>query len=298
MPLCFIHEDITNIKADIIVNPTDESCEIHTNVSKAILKIAGPEMSTALSSFKKIKIGSCVSTSGFNSDYKYIFHSAVPYWCNGKENDKNLLDSCYCDAFYNAESKQCKSIVLPLLGVGYYSFPFDIAVDIAIRAANSFSSVNDSLTIIIAIADPNLFVDLQFKYPDNCVTSKNELLYFTQKSLDSKLKYKNSTLYELLLSYMSQNNMTPVQCYTAAGIDKKLFSKIKTSNRNYFPTKENILKFALALRLNVDEPQKLLNTCGYVLSDSIPKDIIYKHYITQQIYDYQIIENEINKRSL
>lgn len=97
--------------------------------------------------------------------------------------------------------------------------------------------------------------------------------------------------------YMARANLTHVQCYTVAGIDKKLFSKIK-SNPTYLPSKPTILKFVFALRLSIKDAQQLLKTCGYVLSDSLVEDVIVMHLLSQGKFEYQTFQDELQKRSL
>ena len=98
-------------------------------------------------------------------------------------------------------------------------------------------------------------------------------------ALDYKLDHLDHKFIESLTHYMRRMEFTPVQCYTAAGIDKKLFSKIK-SNPEYLPSKNTIVNFAFALHLSLNETQQLLSTCGYVLSDSLATDVIIKHFLS------------------
>ena len=116
-------------------------------------------------------------------------------------------------------------------------------------------------------------------------------------ALDYKLSHLDYKFIDSLKYYMDRMGFTSVQCYTAAGIDKKLFSKIK-SNSDYLPSKNTIIKFAFALHLNVNEAQQLLGTCGYVLSDSLAEDVITKYFLSQRIYEYEKLIEEFTKRSL
>lgn len=296
MPLRFINEDITQISADVIVNPSDGSHFRDTNVSEAIFVIAGEKYAEILNCMDEIKTGSAVFTSAGDTDFKYVAHVALPYWDNGRKNELELLESCYEEVLYLADEKGCKSVAFPILGVGFYGIPTNAALVIAERTVRNYLNIKDSITVIISTTDRNAFQYISNIFPQYCVQdNKPDFNELTQ--LDYKLKHLGYRFIDSLSYYMSRSQLTPVQCYTAAGIDKKLFSKIK-NNPNYFPSKNTIIKFVFALNLSLTETQQLLGTCGYFLSDSIVEDVIIKHFISQRIFEYDKLQEEITKRSL
>ena len=87
------------------------------------------------------------------------------------------------------------------------------------------------------------------------------------------------TFTQLLIRFMREKNMTAVQVYTAAGLDRKHFSKI-ISNIDYQPTKNTAVRLALALKLTPEETDLFLNAAGFVLSQSKITDLIISYCIS------------------
>ena len=196
-----------------------------------------------------------------------------------------------------ADERKCKTIVFPVLGFGLYGIPYKDALNVAVRAIESYLTVKDSLNIFITTTDNDLFEYIKTEFAQYCTTD-NSLDNFDEiNALDYKLSHLDYKFIDSLTHYMKRMEFTSVQCYTAAGIDKKLFSKIK-NNTNYLPSKSTIIKFAFALHLSLAEAQQLLGTCGYILSDSIAEDVIVKHFLSQRIYEYEKLQEEFSKRSL
>ena len=104
------------------------------------------------------------------------------------------------------------------------------------------------------------------------------------EDLSDYIRQMDAGFSETLLKLIDEKNMTDVECYKRANIDRKLFSKIR-SNREYRPSRETVIAFAIALKLNLEEMQGLMETAGYVLSKSSKFDMIIRHFVERGDYD-------------
>ena len=105
-----------------------------------------------------------------------------------------------------------------------------------------------------------------------------------QTELKNRILHISDTFSQYLMYLIKSKNLTNVEVYTAALIDRKNFSKIK-NNKDYKPKKFTALCLCVGARLNLDETKDLLARAGYALSPSDKTDIIFSYFIENQIYD-------------
>ena len=98
--------------------------------------------------------------------------------------------------------------------------------------------------------------------------------------LKSKLDKPKETFSERLLRLIDESGMTDVEVYKRAGIDRKLFSKIRT-DKNYHPKIRVVYAFIFVLRLNLDDARDLLASAGYSISPASKFDLVMEFCIME-----------------
>lgn len=155
--------------------------------------------------------------------------------------------------------------------------------DSASKLANS-ASVMESVALDMANAAPN-----------NLLREDN-VMYFYEEGHDEKLKERvkhlSDTFSEYLLYLISLRGLKNVKVYQDAGLDKKVFSKIK-NHPDYHPKKQTALCLCIGAHLNLDESKDLLARAGYALSPCDLTDIIFQYFIENQIYDIFELDNQL-----
>lgn len=107
-------------------------------------------------------------------------------------------------------------------------------------------------------------------------------LYMTQN--------KDASFCELLFMMIDRTGQKDSDVYKRAQIDRRLFSKIRSSKK-YVPSKKTVIALCLALELSRDDANVLLASAGYSLSKSDDHDLAIAFCISRGIFDF----NDINE---
>ena len=98
---------------------------------------------------------------------------------------------------------------------------------------------------------------------------------------------------EVLFKFIDDRQLDDVYVYKRARIDRRHFSKIR-SNPDYNVSKNTAIALALALELNKEDTDHLLESTGYVLSDSNVFDLVIQFFIEKEIYDIDLVNESLD----
>lgn len=147
--------DITTLRVDAIVNAANERMLGGGGVDGAIHRAAGPALFEACKAVPEISpgvrcpTGDARITPGFDLPAKYVIHTVGPVWEGGKDDEDNLLESCYRKSLQLGVDNKVKSIAFPAISTGVYAFPIERATFIAVRAVRNFINGSDAIQHLI-----------------------------------------------------------------------------------------------------------------------------------------------------
>ena len=104
------------------------------------------------------------------------------------------------------------------------------------------------------------------------------------------LENMDASFNELLCMLIDRTGQTDSDVYKRARIDRRLFSKIRSSKK-YVPCKKTVVALCLALELSREDADALLSSAGYSLSRSEEYDLAIAFCISRQVFDF----NDINE---
>ncbi len=149
MPYEIIRQDITKMKVDAIVNPTDYMFSGSGGTDARIHFAAGPELRAACDALQLLKESEVAVTEGFRLPCKYIIHTFGPVWQGGMLDERKKLASCYRNALETANELGCKSIAFPLIASGTFGFPKDQVLRIALDTITNFLMSHDMMVYLL-----------------------------------------------------------------------------------------------------------------------------------------------------
>ncbi|MCR3921387.1 MAG: hypothetical protein NUK65_02580 [Firmicutes bacterium] len=105
------------------------------------------------------------------------------------------------------------------------------------------------------------------------------------------------TFNQTLFKYIDKKEVSDIDIYKKAGIDRRHFSKIR-SNPDYRPSKKTCIALALALELDRADAYKLLKSAGYSLSGADTFDLIIEFRFENNVYDIDDVNIALDDFSL
>lgn len=322
MPLYIIERDITAIECDAIVNAANKSLLGGGGVDGAIHAAAGIELLRECRTLGGCEVGEAKITKGYNLPAKYVIHTVGPIWHGGERGERELLTSCYEKSLEIAKEYGCESVAFPLISSGIYGYPKNEALKIAVEAIKKFLLLNE-MTVYITFLDRSVLkmdkklLDDVKEYVDEnyegepeispreaSLASRNlcrriDYVCYSEDapktpSLEDMLSNLDDTFAVTLMKLIDEKGMSDVECYKKANVSKQTWYKI-LNEKNYRPSKNTVIAFAIALELTLDETKSLLATVGFALSRSCKFDVVIEYFLVNGEYDIDVINQTLFK---
>ena len=180
MPFEIIRSDITEVKADAIVNTANPFPVIGAGTEAAIYEKAGPQLLEERRKIGYIEPGESFETSAFDLDAKYILHTVTTDWIDGKHGEELVLRKAYDSALVLAEKLGCESVAFPLMAAGSCGFPPEVALGTAVKVLTEHLLMHDIKVLLVVFSREafslagSLFDDVRSFVDDNYVQARSE----------------------------------------------------------------------------------------------------------------------------
>ena len=116
----------------------------------------------------------------------------------------------------------------------------------------------------------------------------------TVRALGYLSRAREKTFADQLSEYIEASSLKNADIYKAAGIDRRLFSKIQI-DREYKPSKDTCVSLALAMNLEEEKAKDLLAKAGYALSHSSKRDLILEFFFRARQFDIDTVNAVLEK---
>ncbi len=309
--------DITKVRADAIVNTANPRPVVGAGTDTAVYEAAGmKDLLVARLDIGEIPRGQARETDSFalkEHGVKYIIHTVGVWYEGGKSGEEEILRNCYRNSLALAAKLGCKSLAIPLLSSGTYSFPKELALRVALDEINAFLLEHEMDVILVVYDDESnivskkLFDDIEDFLHENLEgegenkqdergASSDDKGLSDRKAEAGKLTGRmpgsvdaflaetkpQKNFSDTLLQMIADRGLGNADVYKKAFMDNKSFSKlINRKDQLHISPKEAVLALGLALRLPIDEYKNFLALAGHVLVPSSRRELIIEYCVTK-----------------
>jgi O-acetyl-ADP-ribose deacetylase len=152
--IVLLRGDITNEKADAIVNAANSTLMGGGGVDGAIHRRGGPAILEACKEIRRTRFpnglptGSAVATTAGNLPATWVIHTVGPVYSRSEDRSA-LLASCHTQALEEADEIGAKTVAFPAISTGVYGYPIELAAPVAIRAVRESGSTVEEVRFVL-----------------------------------------------------------------------------------------------------------------------------------------------------
>ncbi|MGZ5091537.1 MAG: O-acetyl-ADP-ribose deacetylase [Burkholderiales bacterium] len=132
-----LQTNIVALDVDAIVNAANTTLLGGGGVDGAIHRAAGPELLAECRTLGGCPTGEARITRGYRLPARHVIHTVGPVYRDGRRREPELLASCYRASLALAREHGIRTVAFPAISCGAYRFPFEDAVEIAVRECNA-----------------------------------------------------------------------------------------------------------------------------------------------------------------
>lgn len=133
MDLAIVHDDLTRVRVDAVVNAANSSLLGGGGVDGALHRVGGPEILADCRRLREtvlpqgLPVGQAVATRAGALPARWVVHTVGPVHDAGVDG-RHLLRECYTSSLRVADELGARSVAFPLISAGAYGWPHEDAV--------------------------------------------------------------------------------------------------------------------------------------------------------------------------
>ncbi|WP_406279601.1 O-acetyl-ADP-ribose deacetylase [Nocardia sp. NBC_00881] len=152
--LVLVRGDITEQKADAVVNAANSSLLGGGGVDGAIHRRGGPEILAECRRLRAsrygrgLPTGAAVATTAGRLPARWVIHTVGPVW-SAAEDRSALLASCYRESLRVADELGARTVAFPAISTGIFGWPMDDGARIAVNTVCSTDSAVSEVSFVL-----------------------------------------------------------------------------------------------------------------------------------------------------